>query len=374
MTVARARVPRASRQLFRELIAGRPRGRATLASVLAGELADVQSAVLHRMMAKEPSLREKALCLAVHDPGLWCGETVADRSYLSLCDSARLAELSGLNVLDALPARDLAQGGQGGPLLAGAYWLLLHHVDRPRAIVHLESTTRITYLPASRDAAGVSRVMACDVGPGTRLLGSVATQVSDPGRAVSPGHLAVQGCLRADLLAAWSANPAVASASEVWHPHGIPQKDLAAEIVKAVTCGAVSAADAMCTITHLIVTAIAGRLTHGIPGTPPLAEIVFIGPNRRDGLLLQQCGRQLPGVAFLSEADAGLSPGGLEPAAVAIMAQLYLEQVPGNPTAVTGVQVPRVLGRLTPGSPQNWLRLVREMAKHQPVVTLRTAI
>jgi 1,6-anhydro-N-acetylmuramate kinase len=217
-------------------------------------------------------------------------------------------------------------------------------------------------------------VRACDVGPGTRLLGLVAAQVSGSGRRVAPGHLAVQGCLRPDLLEAWSADPSIISATDVWHPHGISQKGLAAEIVKAVKSGAVGAADALCTITHLIVTAIVDRLTHVFPRTPTLAELVIIGPNHRDGLLLQQLGHRLPGVALLSEADVGTVPGGVEPAAVAMLAQLYLEQVPGNPTGVTGVQVPRVLGRLTPGSPQNWLRLVREMAKHQPVVTLRTAI
>ena len=150
MAVARTRVPRESRKLFRALVGVRARGNCALASVLAGELADVQASVVRKLIASEPLLRDRSLCVAVHDPGLWHGEAADGRAYLGLCDAARLAELTGISVLDALPARDLAQGGQGGPLLAAGYWLLLHHVDRPRAVVHLGKSTRLTILPASR--------------------------------------------------------------------------------------------------------------------------------------------------------------------------------------------------------------------------------
>lgn len=376
--VARVAVPRATRALFHELTGRKPRRSPAAAAVLAGELADVEAAAVQQLSAAEPLIRDYALCVAVHDPGLWEGRAAAERAHIGLCDAARLAELSGLNVIDALPARDLAQGGRGGPLLSAPFWMLLRHADRNRALVELGATTRLTWLPASRDAAGIGRIAAVDAGPGCRLLARVArgaAHFSPSQAAARADQLAVQGRLRDDLLKAWFGSDDITRAEAAWHPHGLPQRQLADTVVDAIRRGVVSPPDALCTITHGIVQAIITRLAELTLPTPTAGvEVVLCGPGRRNGLLLQQLARQLPETKLLSESEAGLPAGALEPAAIALLAQLYLEQLPGNLPAVTGAQVPRVLGRLTPGSPPNWLRLVREMAKHQPVVTLRTAM
>ncbi len=68
--------------------------------------------------------------------------------------------MTGLSVVDAFEARDLAQGGMGGPLFALPQWMLLHDAKKPRVLVDLGRTTRITYLPASYEASGASRVAA----------------------------------------------------------------------------------------------------------------------------------------------------------------------------------------------------------------------
>lgn len=370
--VARARVPPGTRALYRELARGKIRRGPAAANVLAAELADVEAAVVQQLIAAEPLVRDHALCVGVHDPGLWHGTTAADRAYVGLCDAARLAELTGLNVIDALPARDLAQGGRGGPLLAAPYWMLLHHPDRARALIELGATSRVTWLPAARDSAGIGRMAAGEAGPGCRLLNRVARTVqgSSGQTGQRADQLAAQGCLRPDLLESWFS---VQTADTPWHPLGVPQGGLAKTVIAAIRQGAVNGHDALCTITHGIGRAVMDCLAElAAPGSA--AEVLITGPGSRNGLLLQQLGRGLADAKLLAEPQVGVAAGGLEPAAVALLAQLFLEQLPGNLPAITGAQVPRVLGQLTPGSPPNWLRLVREMARHQPVVTLRTAM
>ncbi len=377
--VAHAAVPLESRKLFRQLARARTatsqarRLDCAMSAVLAAELADVQAAVVRELMAREPLLRDNALLMGIHDPGLWYDDG-GHRAYLGLCDGCRLAELTGLNVLDAFPARDLAQGGQGGPLLAAGYWMLAHDVDRPRAILHLGPTTRCTYLPAARDASGIGRIVACDIGAGTQLFDLLAGDEAAPAGPDRHGPLAAQGRLRVEYLDAWLSNPGVKVPAYLWHPHGIDQRTVAAAILQRVQAGALTRADALCTAIHWVAQAIAERLGQSLPLSPRLAEIVLTGRGRHNRLLIDTLGRLLPDVKLLAEPDIPLPAGSLDPASAAVLAQLFLEQVPGNQTAVSGAQVPRVLGRLTPGAPQNWLRLVREMARHQPVVTLRTAI
>jgi hypothetical protein len=44
---------------------------------------------------------------------------------------------------------------------------------------------------------------------------------------------------------------------------------------------------------------------------------------------------------------------------VALLAMFHIDGVAANATTITGANAPRVLGRLTPGSPQNWQRLLQ---------------
>ena len=74
-------------------------------------------------------------------------------------------------------------------------------------------------------------------------------------------------------------------------------------------------------------------------------------------------------------ADLQIADEAFEPASVAILAQFYVDQVPATTRVISGTETPRILGRLTPGSPIVWQRLVREIAQHQPaMMSLRNAI
>ncbi len=75
-------------------------------------------------------------------------------------------------------------------------------------------------------------------------------------------------------------------------------------------------------------------------------------------MLLRELAAVLPGVPLVPIEDAGIEAEALDPACYALMALFYLDQTPANRPEVTGAEMSRVLGRLTPGSPQNWQRLV----------------
>jgi len=92
-------------------------------------------------------------------------------------------------------------------------------------------------------------------------------------------------------------------------------------------------------------------------------------------MLLAEITARLPNVSFTPIGELGITDEALAPASAALLALFHLDQVPGNISSVTGAQIPRVLGRLTPGSPQNWQRLVNQMAGAQPTLRpLRSAL
>jgi 1,6-anhydro-N-acetylmuramate kinase len=91
-------------------------------------------------------------------------------------------------------------------------------------------------------------------------------------------------------------------------------------------------------------------------------------------MLLHEIGR-LAESPLIGLDDLGLPAGSLEPAAAAVLAMLHLDQVPANPTSITRAATPRLLGRLTGGSPQNWQLLLETCAGSSSLLRpLRTAV
>ena len=112
-----------------------------------------------------------------------------------------------------------------------------------------------------------------------------------------------------------------------------------------------------------------------LPEDAAVDELIVTGGGQHNGMLLReiaQADRNPPGAARRSHADA---PQSLGPACVALLAMLYLDGIPANAAAITGTETPRILGRLTPGSPQNWQRLLQFYTGSVPVVRpLRSAV
>jgi hypothetical protein len=121
--------------------------------------------------------------------------------------------------------------------------------------------------------------------------------------------------------------------------------------------------------------AIVAKISGQFPRTPTLDEILLYPKPPAEEEFGRALQERLHPVRLLEGAAGGVPPAAVAPAAVAVLGLLHVDQVPASTTALTGVRVPRVLGRLTPGSPQSWQRLVRELAAAKPsVIALRSAV
>jgi len=153
-----ARLPREIRLAIARLESGKPRHPAASA-LLAARLAECQAALLDDFASEVAPVWHRVTAVAVADLGLWRRRRGLS-AWLALCDAARLAELSGINVIDAFAPRDLAQEGRGRPLSPIPAWMLLHDLQKSRALVHCGRRARVTWLPASRDTSGAARVQS----------------------------------------------------------------------------------------------------------------------------------------------------------------------------------------------------------------------
>jgi anhydro-N-acetylmuramic acid kinase len=370
-------VPDDTAAAFRQLVAGAGGPDAPeMVAQLRADLAEIEAELIATLPAESGVAESRVLAAAVGDPGLWSQGKASSPRYLGLCDAARVAEVTGVNIIDALPGRDLAQRGQGGPLTAVAEWILLRDPGCTRVLVDLGQTVRMSLLPPESDPWAASRILSFDVGPGMRLLDVFARRLTGGEHPFDPGgRLAVQGTKIAELLEHWLADPWFDRPLPRWHPHGVrPERFLNDAIQMAVEADW-SVRDLLCTATHLVAESVVRAVARRLPGKTPVGHIVLTGGGRQNGMLLREIAARLPEATLTPIDDLGIAERAFGPACIAMLAFCHLDQVPANPTAVTGAEIPRVLGRLTPGSPQGWQRLLSEMSGRQPAIRpLRSAI
>jgi len=349
-----------------------------LLSTLRAQLSELEGNLVCELLGELALPASAVLAVGVHDPGLWAygASGSGPVGYVGLCDPARLAEITGLCVVDSFPSRDLAAGGQGGPIAAIAEWLLLRDPHHTQLLLDLGQTARITYLPAMCVPNAGARVLAFEVGPGTRLLDSLTNRLTAGQHRFDPGgSMAVQGRKIPELVEHWMRDPYFERPLPRWSPRGVrPERFLMDAMQMAIEAGW-SIRDLLCTATHFVAEAVSSSIRRRLPEDLPLDRIVVTGGGQYNGMLLREIGARLPRLPIVRLEDLDINPEAFAPATIGLLAALQLDQTPGNSTAITGAETPRVLGRITPGSPQHWQQLVTSIAGSPTTVRpLRSAI
>ena len=132
--------------------------------------------------------------------------------------------------------------------------------------------------------------------------------------------------------------------------------------------------DLLCTATHFIAEAVARAVGTWLPAKPPLGEILLSGGGVRNGFLLGEIARRLPGLPHRRATDDASGGDALEAAAAAVLALMFVDQVPSNLPSVTGAGSSKVLGRLTAGSRRNTDRLFDAIVRGTELPRLRSAV
>lgn len=284
------------------------------------------------------------------------GQTVRHRPELGytlqLNQPALLAELTGIDVVADLRARDVAAGGQGAPLVPAFHEAVFARPDHTVVVLNIGGMANLSILRPGRGPLGF------DCGPGNALLDMwchrqtghafdangdwgaggharedwLADALADPFFALPPPKSTGRDLFNADWLGRWLA------------PHGVPL-DLRDSPGALPPIDPNVARDVQATLCELTArTAAAAVQAHA----PDAAEVVVCGGGALNGDLMQRLARQLPGVPVVRSDERGLDVMQVEAAAFAWLAWAHVHRVPGNLPDVTGARGPRVLGALYP--------------------------
>lgn len=335
---------------------------------LTHELTRIATEVSQQLLSETSEAAWDTLVIGLHGFESW--ETRVERRYESMCDAAVLAESTGLTVIDDFPARDLAQGGLGGPVEAYGYWLLL--ADRSplpgrrwRALLHLgESATECTWLPPFDKQARREPLLASSLCAGQQLFPSLTGTSADAARA---GQLGSQGRVIPELLEHWQI---AGSRATDWHPDGVSALPLVYALQQHEH-QSFSQPDVLATAARYIADRVASFVKYGIDHARPIGELLVMGDGAQNRLTIRWLRELLPGVTIrmLNEPERDRT---ILAASIACLAMLHVWQIPC--VSASG-GVPRVLGRLTPGSPNNWQRVLGALTANAPwLLPLREAV
>jgi anhydro-N-acetylmuramic acid kinase len=254
------------------------------------------------------------------------GQTVIhrpeDRLTVQLGDGQRLADLTGIRVVYDFRANDVADGGQGAPMVPAYHRALAmgSELALPAAVINIGGVANVTWVGADGD------LLAFDTGPGNALIDDWVRQTTGVSYDVD-GELAARGKADSKKLE-----------TMLRHSYFLqkPPKSLDRNAFSLDALAGMSAADGAATLTAFTAGAIVLALAH-FP-LPPRA-VVVVGGGAHNGTLMAALDKLLPDKLVQADSLGWLSDN-LEAQAFAFLAVRSLFDMPLSFPSTTGVAHP----------------------------------
>lgn len=317
------------------------------------------------------------MAVCIDEPGVWIKDYDGKQTWQPFCEPEQLAELTGLTIIDALPGRDLATGGRGWPLGPLPQWLLFADrnktvAERPRLLINLDGFTELVWLPESDGlddelpAIRYSRFLGADFE--NRLIEACGQPTMDSARRDDVG---AQGRISPQLLQIWRD---FEERSDL--PRNTPAAEetvqLVAQSLAFIQAENLAVSDAVKTLTSHMTASIQQFLQKR--SSRGSCELVAGGMLNQHGLLLSEINQAIAN-PWLETAGMNYDASYLRSTTASMMGLMHIDQMPVTVPWISGCETPRVLGRLTPGNPGNWRRVIMEMGDcRPPVMKLREAV
>ncbi|TDR73932.1 anhydro-N-acetylmuramic acid kinase [Paludibacterium purpuratum] len=304
------------------------------AALLANRLADLYARTVNELLAATGVEPSQVRAIGCH------GQTIRhapqDGYTLQIGNMARLAELTGIDVVGDFRSRDVAAGGHGAPLVPAFHRAVFAHPERARVIVNIGGISNLTLLMPGEPVSGF------DCGPGNMLMDAWCQR-----------HLGLPFDRDGDWAAGGRADPMLLRAllSEPFFAAPPPKStgrdlfDLPWLERTLANFPHLSAQDVQATLLELSAAGIADAIARYADA----AEEVFLcGGGAFNRTLTAALRARMPRRHLDHTAEIGLPPQQVEAAAFAWLAYRTLAREPGNLPEATGARGLRILGAIYP--------------------------
>jgi anhydro-N-acetylmuramic acid kinase len=295
----------------------------------ARELTDAHASAINNL------LEGKKLTISNIDVIGFHGHTILHqperRRTWQIGDGERLAELTGIDVIDDFRGADIAAGGQGAPLAPLYHAALANEQPKPLAVLNLGGVGNLTWIGDDGD------ILAFDTAPGNALIDDWV--FAQTGRSHdADGALATEGHVDEGVLEALLDHPSFAAT---------PPKSLDRDDFSAAPAAHLGAADGAATLTAFTAATVAAARRH-LPAMP--RRWLVCGGGRHNPALMAALKAALAAPVDGVEA-VGWRGDALEAEAFAFLAVRSLRGLPLSLPSTTGVPRPLAGGTLHRAQP-----------------------
>ena len=268
-------------------------------------------------------------------------------STLQLGESALIAAVTGVPVVNDFRPMDIALGGEGAPLAPLMHLRLFGDRKLGRVIQNIGGIANATYLPPGVRGDD-PRLIAFDTGPGNGPIDAVMGRLSNGRlRMDRDGRMAARGAVNAQLLAEllrhryFAREPPKSTGREEFGQAFVDQ------LMKRAAALKLPDADIVATVTELTARSITQACRRLVIPLGPVQQLIVTGGGAQNPTLMALLARELPELEVMRAADVGVNGDALEAIAFAVLGYEMLHGRPGNLPSVTGARAPAVLGKLT---------------------------
>ena len=283
-------------------------------------------------------------------------ESLPVRATLQVGDISVIAQLTGIVTVGDFRPADMAQGGQGAPLVPFADYILFRDASLGRIVQNIGGIANLTYLPPG---CTPEDVIAFDTGPGNMVVDAVVDMLTQGKQTMdTDGKLAFSGTVNRLFLDHLMSNEYFAS-SRLSQQAG---KLLASSIrrrswMSTSTSWAhprivdpVPYLEDIATVSELTVQSIISSYKSWVLPKGPIDEVILGGGGARNAYFVTRLKQELsklnPCTKVLTHQDFGISDKAKEALAFAILGNQFIGGMANNIPLATGAARPVVMGKL----------------------------
>lgn len=272
--------------------------------------------------------------------GQTIGHFPAHGATFQIGEGSVIAARTGTTVVCDFRPRDLAEGGQGAPLVPYVDYVLLRSANKNRVICNIGGIANCTILLAN---CSLEEVRAWDTGPGNMVIDECAQHLFGVPFDKN-GDLAAQGNPASwfygdmgRLHPFFDRNPPKSAGREEFGPH------FAASFYRLNR----DPHDIMAEVTWITAHSIANSLRDHA-GIGEGWQLILGGGGTHNATLVKMLQNELPGVEILRHEDVGIASDAKEALAFAILAAETMNGVATSVPTVTGAWRSAILGKIVP--------------------------
>jgi anhydro-N-acetylmuramic acid kinase len=271
-------------------------------------------------------------------------------STLQIGEPAIIAARTGITTVADFRPADIAQGGQGAPLVPYADYLVYRHEKLGRVSLNLGGIANITVIPAN---AKPSQVLAFDTGPANMLIDAlVAHFTHNRQRYDKDAHLAQKGRALPALLDELMRDPYLKlpppkSTGREYYGHAYLER-----LLRLGRRHKAKPNDLIRAATIFTALSIVDALNRFVLPKTKIHQLVVSGGGARNPLILAQVAAALPQIEIVRSPQLGVPEDAKEAFAFAILAYETFHGRPSNLPSATGARRPAILGKISYAPPR----------------------